>query len=295
MSPQPDRIFADNLSLARLAHPLPSRILEGEQARGLENRILHFIYNGLMRKKHPAKAHAKKMLSAQTLEAEEGANGFADGPCDSPISEIRGLHNVKIGKFYPRGSVLFAEGQQPCGVYVLCEGRAKVSIASAEGKTLVLRIAQSGDLLGINATLTGQPYGATAETLERSRIDFISRADLLKLLDRDKKACLGVAHALSRKLSGVVDQTRMLFLSNSAAEKLARLLVRWCDENGKRTAHGIRINLGLTHEEMAQMICASRETVTRLLADLKRKQIVSLVGNAILVRNRKALELAAGF
>jgi CRP/FNR family transcriptional regulator len=189
--------------------------------------------------------------------------------------------------------MVFIEGQLPRGVFVLCEGRAKVSISSAQGKTLVLRIAHPGDLLGINSTLTGRPYGATVETLVRSRIDFIARDDLLKLLDRDKKACLGLAQVLSHKLSGVVDHTRMLFLSNSASEKLARLLVKWCDENGKRTAKGIRINLGLTHEEMAQMICASRETVTRLFADLKRKRIVSFADNAIFIRNRKALELAA--
>jgi CRP/FNR family transcriptional regulator len=233
------------------------------------------------------------MLSAKDLEDNEGSNGSAQIPCDSPISEVRGLNNLQLCRYYSRGSVLFVEGQRPRGVYVLCEGRAKVSIASAEGKTLVLRIAQQGDLLGINATLTGQPYGTTVETLERCRIDFISREDLLKLLDRDKRACLGVAQALSRKLSGVVEHNRLLFLSQSAAEKLARLLVRWCDEHGKRTAQGIRINSGLTHEEMAQMICASRETVTRLLGEFKRQHIVSLVGSAIFVRNRKALESVA--
>jgi CRP/FNR family transcriptional regulator len=233
------------------------------------------------------------MLSTQNLGHEEGANSFAEGPCDSPISELRGLNNLKLGKYYPRGSVLFVEGQRPRGIYVLCEGRAKVSIASAEGKTLVLRIAQPGELLGMNATLTGQPFGATVETLERCRINFIPREDLLKLLDRDRMACLGVAQALSRKLSGVVEHTRLLFLSRSASEKLARLLVRWCDEHGKRTAQGIRIDSGLTHEEMAQMICASRETVTRLLGEFKRKDIVSLADKAIFVHNRKALESLA--
>lgn len=245
-----------------------------------------------MRNRRHTKAQAKKMLGTPNIGREEGAYSFAQGPCDSPISDVRGLDNVRVGKYYPRGSMVFVEGQAPRGVYVLCEGRAKVSISSAKGKTLILRIAHPGDLLGINSTLTGHPYGATVETLVRSRIDFIAREDLLKLLHRDKKACLGVAQVLSRKLCGVVDHTRMLLLSHSASEKLARLLVRWCDEDGKPTAHGIRINLGLTHE-MAQMICASRETVTRLLADLKRKQIVSLADNAILVHNRKALELEA--
>ena len=235
------------------------------------------------------------MLSAKDLEDNKGSNGSADQiPCESPLNDVRGMNNQKLSKYYPRGSVLFVEGQRPRGVHVLCEGRAKVSIASADGKTLVLRIAQPGELLGMNATLTGQPYGATVETLERCRIGFIPREDLLKLLDRDKKACLGVAQALSRKLSAVVEHTRLLFLSQSAAEKLARLLVRWCDEYGKRTAQGIRIESGLTHEEMAQMICASRETVTRIFGQLKRKNIVRLADNAIFVRNRKALESLAG-
>jgi CRP/FNR family transcriptional regulator len=234
------------------------------------------------------------MLSAKDLEDNESSNESAEIPCESPISEARGLNNLKLSKYYPRGSVLFVEGQRPRGVYVLCQGRVKVSLASVEGKTLVLRIAQSGELLGMNATLTGQPYGATVETLERCRIDFIPREDFLKLLDRDRRACLGVAQALSRKLSGVIEHTRLLFLSRSASQKLARLLVRWCDEHGKRTAQGIRIDSSLTHEEMAQMICASRETVTRVLGEFKRKDVVSFADKAIFVRNRKALESLAG-
>jgi CRP/FNR family cyclic AMP-dependent transcriptional regulator len=245
-------------------------------------------------KHKPVRSDEKAMLSAKEIEDNEGANGFtAHLPCDSPISEIRGLDNLTVSKSYPRGSVLFAEGQRPLGIYVLCEGRAKVSIASAEGRTFVLRIAEPGDLLGINSVLTGRPSEATVETLEPCRIDFVSREDLLKLLDRDRKACLGVAHALGNKLTGVVGHARLLFLSQSAAEKLARLLVRWCDESGKRTPQGTRIDSGLTHEEIAQMICSSRETVTRLLNEFKRKHIVSFVDSAIFVRNRKALESVA--
>ena len=234
------------------------------------------------------------MLSAMDVEDNEGSNEFAEIPCESPVSEVGWLNNLKLSRYYPRGSVLFVEGQRPRGVYVLCQGRAKVSIASAQGKTLVLRIARPGELLGMNATLTGQPLGATVETLERCRIDFIPREDFLKLLDRDGRAWLGVAQALSRKLSSLVEHSRLLFLSQSASEKLARLLVRWCDEHGKRTAQGIRIDSSLTHEEMAQMICTSRETVTRVLGEFKRKDIVSLADKAIFVRNRKALESLAG-
>ena len=232
------------------------------------------------------------MLTA--IEHDEAANGSASKiPCDSPLNEIRGLDHLKVRKSYPRGTLLFAEGQKPRGIYVICEGRVKVSIASADGRTLVLRIAKPGDVLGINSVLSGRPSEATVETLGRCQMDFVSREDLQELLKRDRNACLSVAHALGNKLTGVVGHARLLFLSQSAAEKLARLLVRWCEESGKRTPEGTRIEFRLTHEEIAQIICSSRETVTRLLADLKRKQIVSWSDNAIFIRNRKALDLAA--
>lgn len=222
-----------------------------------------------------------------------GSTGSA--PRLSALSELCGLDAGKISRYHPRGSVLFVEGQMPRGVYILCSGRAKISIASRAGKTLVLRIAQPGDVLGINAVLTGEPHSATVQTLERCRVDFIPREDLLRLLDHDKRIYAEVAQALSHKLNNVVDHARLLFLSQSAGEKLARLMVRWCDQNGKRTNQGIQLVTGLTHEEIAQMICTSRETVTRLLSDFKRRHLVSLVGTTIFIRNRKALEALAGF
>jgi CRP/FNR family cyclic AMP-dependent transcriptional regulator len=247
----------------------------------------------LMQSKRLPSAPDEPLLGADRRKNNNGWHAFiAQIPCESPLSKP-GRQNPRLSKWYPRGSLLFFEGELPGGVYVLCEGRAKVFITSAEGKTLVLRIAQPGEVLGMNATLSGGAYAATVETLERCRVDFITRADVLKLLDRDKLACLNLAHALSSKLRDSVEHTRLLFLSQSATEKLARLLVRWCDNHGKRTTQGIRIDSSLTHEELAQMICASRETVTRVLGEFRRRNIVSLMDNAIFVRNRKALDWMA--
>lgn len=228
------------------------------------------------------------MLGGNGIEDDEALND-QQKPCDSPISKVRGLDNLKVSKYYARGSVLFAEGQRPRGIYVLCEGKAKVSIASAEGKTVVLWIAQPGELLGLNATLTDEPHMATVQTLGRSRIDFISREDLLKVLDRDKRSYLSVALCLSASLNDLVDHTRLLYFSQSASERLARLLLKWCDQHGKRTSQGIRISPGLTHEEISQTISTSRETVTRVLNMLKRKHIVRSENGDLLIRNRAAL------
>lgn len=235
------------------------------------------------------------MLGAEKFEYTAEEDDSPQIPGVSPVTDFLGLDNVRVSKDYPRGSLVFVEGQQPLGIYLLCEGRAKVSIASAEGKIFVLRIAEAGELLGINATLTGLPYRATVETLQNCRIDFVSREDLLKLLDRDKRAYLALTTALIRKLTGLVDHTRLLFLSRSTAEKLARLLVKWCDETGKQTSGGTQITPGLTHEEMGQMISVSRETVTRELNTLKKKHIVQIQNGGILVRNQAALIALANF
>jgi len=235
------------------------------------------------------------MLTAKSQEDNARANGSAvRSPLAFLVSDWLALEKSKTTKSYPRGTSLFAEGQQSRGVYLLSEGRAKISIGSSEGKTLVLRIAQPGDLLGLNATLIGEPYTATAETIDRCRVDFITRQDFLKLLDQDKRACLSIAHTLAITLSRVIEHSRLVLLSQAATEKLAGLLVRWCDEFGEPTPRGIQIESGLTHEEMGQMICASRETVTRVLGEFKRGRIVSLLNGTILVRNRRALEAAAG-
>jgi CRP/FNR family cyclic AMP-dependent transcriptional regulator len=216
-------------------------------------------------------------------------------PYASPLHAIQDYEAVKLSSFYPRGSILFVEGQTPRGVFFLCEGRVKVSIASPEGKTVVLRVAQPGELLGVDAAITGRPYEATAEALERCRVDFVTCADLLRMLDRDKQAYFAVVQSLSSKFSGVVNQFRVLLLSQSATEKLARLLIKWCDEAGTRTPQGIRVNSRLTHEEIGEMICASRETVTRVLSEFRRRQIVHPARNSILVRNRRALESVANY
>ncbi len=233
------------------------------------------------------------MQRAMNLEVEKDGTVTGPLPCDSLSSDFRGFEDIKVSSMHPRGYVLFAEGQPAVAVYVLCSGRAKVSISSSDGKKVILRIAQPGDLLGVNSVLKGLPYDATVETLEHCRIDFVPRAAFIKLLDKSKAARLGVSKTLGNELSDVVERARLLLLSQSAQEKLVRLLLKWCDELGEPAPEGTRLNHGLTHEEIGQMICASRETVSRLLTDLKRKQVVRLSEAGIFVRNRADLELIA--
>jgi CRP/FNR family transcriptional regulator len=93
----------------------------------------------------------------------------------------------------------------------------------------------------------------------------------------------------SRQFSEFVDNTRMLQLSESALEKLARLIVRWGRDFGERTSEGIRVKLLLTQEEIAQIIGASRETVTRLFSVLKRDHVIRVKRDSMWICDSEAL------
>jgi CRP/FNR family transcriptional regulator len=212
--------------------------------------------------------------------------------CDLPDASLKAFEAVKYSSAYPKGAVLFVEGQSPRGIFVLCKGRAKLSVGSSDGKTLILKIAEAGEVLGLSATVSGKPYELTAETLDPCQVNFIKREDFLRFLKEHSEACFRVAEQLSDKYNTACHEIRSLGLSHSAAEKLAKLLLEWSEKNGDSKQPG-RMKLALTHEEIAQMIGTSRETVTRLFADLKKRQIVQAKGSTLVIRNKVALKTMA--
>ncbi len=210
-------------------------------------------------------------------------------PFNSPLRAIPGIDRVSHSRIYSRGATVFREGDVARGVYVLSSGRAKVSLSSADGRKLIIRIAGGGDVLGLYAGLTGRPFEATAEMLEGGRVDFISREDLLTLMRRDSVPGFDLLDMFSRQFSDFVDHTRMVVLSESAVEKLSRLIMRWAKDFGERTTDGIRVRIWLTQEEIAQIIGASRETVTRLFSALKRDRIIRVKRNWMWIDDSAAL------
>lgn len=213
--------------------------------------------------------------------------------CGITGTALQALTSIKYTTIYPKGAVLFVEGQSPRGVYVLCNGHAKLSVCSGDARVLITQIAEPGEVLGLSAVILGRPYEAMAETLDPCQINFIRRDDFLRFLSEHADACLRVAHHLSRNYYTAHQQVRLLGLSNCAAARLARLLVECCARHGRATEQGTSLKLTLTHEEMGQSIGVSRETVTRLLSEFKSKGIIRINGATLLVLDKKALEETA--
>jgi CRP/FNR family transcriptional regulator, cyclic AMP receptor protein len=210
--------------------------------------------------------------------------------CDLPASALQALESIKFATAFPTGSVLFVEDQAPRGIFVICKGRVKLSICSTDGRTLILKIAEAGEVLGLSASVCGKPYELTAESVEPCQITFVKREDFLRFLKENSEACLRVAEQLSEKYAAVCRTIRSLILSHSAAERLASLLLEWMVKDGEKAKTETRIKLSLTHEELAQMIGTSRETVTRLFAEMKRQNILQGKGSTLVIRNAAALK-----
>jgi CRP/FNR family transcriptional regulator len=217
-------------------------------------------------------------------------NGFF---CELPKGPLDQLEKIKYASAYPQGAILFVEGQSARGAYIICSGRVKLSTTSRDGKTLILRIAQAGEVLGLHASVSGKPYELTAETLQPCQLDFIKRDDFLRFLQDNANACLNAAEHLSQNCQSAYEMIRSLGLSHSVSEKLARLLLEWATD-GETTKNGIRIKVSLTHEEIAQLIGTSRETVTRVLGEFREKNLAQLHGSTLLIQNRAALERMIG-
>lgn len=208
--------------------------------------------------------------------------------CKLSATAMKHFDAIKSSSVYPEGAVLFLEQQAPHGVFVLCQGEVKLSISSSEGKTLILRIAKAGEILGLTAALAGKPYEVTAETLHPSQIAFVRRDDFVRFLTNFPEAFQGIVGQLSANYRGACEQLRTVALSPTVQGKLAKLLLDWASE--AESVKGVaRITMPLTHEEIAEFIGSSRETVTRALGDFKHRHLVTLKGSTLTIENREAL------
>jgi CRP/FNR family transcriptional regulator, cyclic AMP receptor protein len=210
--------------------------------------------------------------------------------CNLEPKALQALEALKFTSVYPAGSLLFVQGQSPRGIFILCSGRVKISTCSNDGKTLILKLASKGEVLGLSSAILNRPYEVSAETVEPSQVNFVKREDFVRFIQEYGDACLHAAQQLSHNYHSAQKEIRSLGLSQSASEKLARLLLEWAENGSEKTDAGIRIKLLLTHEEIAQMIGSSRETVTRLLSDFKKRDIIIMKGSTLLIKDPDSLE-----
>ncbi len=206
------------------------------------------------------------------------------GPfCRLPQPIVAALNSVRQSSLYPRGAVLFSEGEAPRGVFILCSGQAKLSIGSSTGHAINVRIVGPGESLGLGSIVANEPYGMRAETLSHCQVSFIPRLQFLQLLRAHPDLSLNVSRHLAMELHKAYDQTRLLALSPGTQVKVAHFLLAWADQQENLAEEGTRLAVHATHEEIGESIGAARETVSRILGDFKRRQLIRVRGGTIVI------------
>ena len=208
--------------------------------------------------------------------------------CAVSKSALRSIDGISHKSILPAGAILFVEGQAPRGLFIVCSGKVNLSTTSREGKILILKTVHAGETVGLSATISGMPYEVTAETATPCQLGFLDRKHFAELMEAHSEIGVHTSHCLSREYQSAYRDIHHLVLTRSSAGKLARLLLSQAPP--KESAEETRISTLMTHEEMAQRIGASRETVTRLLSHLRKKRLIRLDGANLVIRDRSGLE-----
>jgi CRP/FNR family transcriptional regulator len=206
---------------------------------------------------------------------------------------LNAFESLKITHAYSKGSMLFFEDQPSNGVYMLCCGRVKLTTYSKDGKAMILRIAEPGEVLGLSATVSGGNYEATAEVMDACQVNFVRKRDFLAFMAENSQAALHAIRQLSHNYHTAYAQVRSLGLSATVSDKLAGLMLDWCRQHGDREVD-LYLQMPYTHEEIAEMIGTTRETVSRLLKNFRTRNLIGLHGSSLHIPDKKELENAIG-
>ncbi len=208
--------------------------------------------------------------------------------CHLPERLLNEFHSLGTLTVYPSHVTIIGEGMAPRGVYVVCSGRVKLSVLARDGKRVILKVAGEREVLGLSAVVSGRPSPVEATTITQCQVKFVESQGILRLLQNSSHVALAAARILGQEIGMAFRDVHDLLLARSSTEKLARLLLSWVAKEPQN--RDLRVATDFTHEEMAQMIGSSRETVTRLLGDMKRKELIRLEGSTLVIPNRVALQ-----
>jgi CRP/FNR family transcriptional regulator len=208
--------------------------------------------------------------------------------CNLPEDARAFLAANSVAMEYPRGTVVFREGDRCDAVVVLCSGKMKISASSREGRRMILRIAGGGSVLGLSAALAEKTHEATAEALEPCRVRVLRKRSLEELMEQYPQAAVAAAKTLADEYRAAFEEARRIALPESPAGRLACLLLDWVGR--EREDHRTdTITMSLTHDELASMTATSRETVTRTLSRFRKDGLIQMRGVSLTVLQPQVL------
>ena len=189
---------------------------------------------------------------------------------------------------YPKNSVILFEDDPGDSLFVVVTGQVKVVLIGEDGREVILAVLGQGDFFGEMSLIDDEPRSAHVIAMEDSNLLVLRREDFQTALREHPRIALGLLRALSRRLRHADDKIGGLVLLDVLG-RVARTLLEMADEE-----NGTDITKKVTHHTIAQMVGSSRETVSRTMRELTERGLVEVTRRNIRIKDRKALEAAAG-
>jgi CRP-like cAMP-binding protein len=211
------------------------------------------------------------------------------------VRMFSGLQRDELLKFaeltrertYPKGSVILFQGDPGDSLYVLRQGRAKVVLIGEDGREVILGVLEPGAHFGELALIDDQPRSAHVIAMEDSQLLILRREDFRRRVEANPTVAWALLIELSRRLRRADQKIGGLVLLDVPG-RISRLLLDLSSESSNGT-----IDKPLTHQTIAQMIGASRETVSRAMKEFQQEGLIRVERRRIAVANRDALEKRA--
>ena len=197
--------------------------------------------------------------------------------------ELAALSRLALRKRYPKDAVVFFENEEGDFFFMILEGRIKVTILGDDGREVILSMLQEGDFFGEMALLDNEPRSATAIAVEESELLSLHRTDFQGVIGDNLAISVALIKVLTARLRKANHQISTLALLDVYG-RVARVIVDMAREEGKRLRDGRIAFRRATHQEIANRIGTTRETVTRMLKDLERQGLIHVEGKEIVVQ-----------
>lgn len=207
---------------------------------------------------------------------------------DLSPEDLERVAHIVYERRYRKGQIIFAEGEPGAAFFVVKTGRVKVSKLAEDGREQILSIWQPGDPVGMVVIFDDQPYPATAEAVDDTTVAMIRVKDFQNLLSGDPRLARKVLQEVGGRLRQAFCRISEMALMDTPA-RLASTLLKMAEEDGVPEGTGIRLGVPLTHQELGNLIGASRETVTRILSDFRRAQAIVIDKNGIVITDLRKL------
>ncbi|MGO0063018.1 Crp/Fnr family transcriptional regulator [Brevibacillus fluminis] len=206
---------------------------------------------------------------------------------------VKSLETLAIRKTYTPDATLFMDGEKATQLFLIASGQIKLTKTTNDGKELTLQIFGAGELVGVSGLFEQElTYTSTGTMLLAGEVWIIPRQGLEKMLIKNGQFCVEFLRWMGLMNRRMQSKFRDLLL-NGKIGAFYSTLIRMTNTYGKPHPNGILIDLSLTNRDLAQFLGLTRESVNRMLSDLKKQGVVDLLPHGhILIKNLAFLKEA---